>query len=95
MTGILRALGGLLVVGGGFAVIAIDATATVWVANTHGLGWAILAWVTFVPLLFIPFLAGFGLAYVLAWGGMFAGHAAAALADAIEAETDEEDTWAL
>ena len=95
MTAILRAFSAIVVVLGGMAVIGVDAMATVWLANTHGLGWAVLAWITFVPLLFIPFLAGYGLAYVLAWGAMVVGHATAALADAIESEQEETDSWAL
>jgi hypothetical protein len=60
---------------GATAVFLIDVVSTFWLASAHGIGWAILAWITFLPLLVIPFLAGFGVIYLVALGATVAGTA--------------------
>jgi hypothetical protein len=62
----MRVLGWILSVPGWIALFLIDVFSSIWLYNEHGLIWVIVVWVTFVPLLIIPFLAGWGIPYIAA-----------------------------
>jgi hypothetical protein len=66
-------LGWVLLVLGGLAVLYFDILSSIWLYNEHGIGWVIVCWITFAPLLVIPFIAGFGLPYGIALGATVLG----------------------
>lgn len=74
----MRGLGMLLYIVGGIGSLGVDVLASIWLLTEHGIGWVILAWVTFVPLFIIPFLAGLAVPFIITLGLTLGG---AALAD--------------
>lgn len=87
MSTLVKWVAGILALLGGVGVIGIDILATIWLFNTHGIGWVIAAWGLVLPLFVIPFLAGYGLAYALAMGAWCGGIMLGGLADTLDEET--------
>jgi hypothetical protein len=73
----VRALGVLLYAIGGIGALLIDLAASYWLYAVHGIGWVFLAWITVLPLLVLPFLAGLGVHFIVAGVLMFTGMAMA------------------
>lgn len=80
----VMAVAGALALLGGVGVLAIDVLSTVWLYNAHGIAWVILAWGFVAPLFVIPFMAGYGLAFVLALGAWIAGVMLGGLAETLD-----------
>jgi hypothetical protein len=80
----MRVIGYLLLVVGGIAILGFDILSSIWLYNEHGLIWVIVCWVLFVPLLVIPFLAGYGLPYAIALGVAVLGQVLVGASDARE-----------
>lgn len=80
----MKVIGYLLLTVGGIASLWVDVLSSVWLYNEHGLIWVVVCWVLFVPLLVIPFLAGFGLPYAIALGVAVFGQALIGASDARE-----------